>query len=368
MLGFPFHPLTPSLCHLPQISPLRLLVCSAMSAKRARKHIDHIYAGEEQLSSLALKSVRVTVVGKRGKARVVTKLFRAQRTDKTDNPIPSTPEVPFASTSRTPVQVIDDPISNDDGDVGIDHPDTQDTPLKKVNDSRPLLLSESRANRFSQTAYARIQAFLPHLGQIQQSFMAQETEVNVSQDCSSCGLTKSATYRCLECFNALALCATCIVTRHHLQPLHQIQMWTGTYFDAYTLHSLGLVMYLGHGGAPCPASVALKEMVIIHTNGIHRRSVQFCDCNDLTENFQQLMILRLFPATLKFPATAFTFDLLETFHQLTLCSKITPYDYFDTLKKLTNLAFPQDVDVSHSNHDSGGIYLLIKYPRTGTRS
>lgn len=145
-------------------------------------------------------------------------------------------------------------------------------------------------------------------------------------------------------------------------------MWTGTYFDAHTLHNLDFVMYLGHDGAPCPASVRLLEMVIIHTNGIHRRSVQFCDCNSLTENFQQLLILRLFPATLKFPATAFTFDLLDVFHQLTLCSKITPYDYFDTLKKLTNLAFPQDVEVIHSNHGLSSVYLLIKYSRTGTKS
>lgn len=115
-------------------------------------------------------------------------------------------------------------------------------------------------------------------------------------------------------------------------------------------------MYAGHGGAPCPASVKHNEMIIIHTNGIHRRSVQFCDCNDLTENFQQLLLLRLFPATLKFPATAFTFDLLGTFHQLTLCSKITPYDYFDALKKLTNLAFPQDVEVTHLNHGTSVIY------------
>lgn len=125
-------------------------------------------------------------------------------------------------------------------------------------------------------------------------------------------------------------------------------MWTRTYFNTHTLRDLGLVMYLGHSGSPCPASLELKKMVIVHTNGIHHCLVQFCDCNDLVPNFQQLVLSRLFPATLTAPATAFTFDLLETFHQLTLCSKITPYDYFDTLRKLTNPAFPQDVDVRDS--------------------
>lgn len=177
--------------------------------------------------------------------------------------------------------------------------------------------------------------------------MAQETEVNAGGRCSSCGEEKSAMYRCRECFLAPAVCSKCIVKRHQLQPLHKIQVWTGLYFDEHTLHALGLVMYLGHDGAPCPVPFEVKEMVILHTNGIHRCSVQFCNCSNSTPNFQQLVISRLFPATLKCPATAFTFDLLETFHQLALSSKITSYDYFDALKKLTNAAFPQDVEVSN---------------------
>ncbi|KAJ3569456.1 hypothetical protein NP233_g5031 [Leucocoprinus birnbaumii] len=46
----------------------------------------------------------------------------------------------------------------------------------------------------------------------------------------------------------------------------------------------------------------------------------------------------------KFPKTAFTFQVLETFHQLLLSTKITTYDYYDSLKKTTNHAFPQDVE------------------------
>lgn len=181
--------------------------------------------------------------------------------------------------------------------------------------------------------------------------MVQEIEMNTGSACSFCrvqnamNVPNKAEYRCNECFNAFALCAGCITTRHQLHPFHRIQKWAGMYFDTHTLHELGLVLYLGHGGSSCPVSVGLKEMVIIHTNGIHRRSVQFCDCNDEVPNFQQLMITRLFPATLKSPATAFTFELLQTYHQMTLSSKLTPYDYFDALKKLTNGAFPQDVEV-----------------------
>lgn len=175
--------------------------------------------------------------------------------------------------------------------------------------------------------------------------MAQETEKNVGQNCSSCRAKNSAIYRCRECFISLALCSACIVERHKHQPLHHIQAWTGTHFETHALCDLGLVLHLGHDGKLCPASLRPKEMVILHTNGIHRCSVQFCDCNSLVSNLKQLIYSQLFPATVLFPATAFSFALLTTFHQLTLCSKITPYDYFDTLRKLTNVAFPQDVEV-----------------------
>ncbi|KAJ3565598.1 hypothetical protein NP233_g7533 [Leucocoprinus birnbaumii] len=47
---------------------------------------------------------------------------------------------------------------------------------------------------------------------------------------------------------------------------------------------------------------------------------------------------------LQFPKTAFTFQALETFHQLSLSAKITTYDYYDSLKKMTNHTFPQDVE------------------------
>ncbi len=214
------------------------------------------------------------------------------------------------------------------------------------------------------SAYAKVDAFLPHIDALQESFMVLETEANAGGACP-CGCQEPAMYRCCECFDASALCSGSIVSRHQLHPFHQIQSWTGTYFDTCTLKDLGLVICLGHGGARCPASCEVKEMVVVHTNGIHQCSLRFCDCNDIIQNFQQLMRSRLFPATVKFPATVFTFELLETFHQLTLCSKITPYDYFDTLKKLTNIAFPQDVEVRYS---SILLQIVLIILRTATRS
>jgi hypothetical protein len=164
--------------------------------------------------------------------------------------------------------------------------------------------------------------------------------------CPSCLELRPRKYRCLECFNCLnVICSNCIVARHHQQPFHRIQKWTGTHFEVASLHNLGLVLYLGHNGSSCPASCNLINITVVHLNGLHTRAIQYCDCNDLIPNYQQLILARLFPATIKMPRTVFTFQLLETFHQLSLSSKITPYDYFNSLTKLTNYAFPQEVEV-----------------------
>jgi hypothetical protein len=45
------------------------------------------------------------------------------------------------------------------------------------------------------------------------------------------------------------------------------------------------------------------------------------------------------------PQTAFSFAVLDNFHQLTLSSKKSLYDYHDALVKLTEPVFLQDVPV-----------------------
>ncbi|KAK7025934.1 hypothetical protein VNI00_015849 [Paramarasmius palmivorus] len=53
---------------------------------------------------------------------------------------------------------------------------------------------------------------------------------------------------------------------------------------------------------------------------------------------QQLLSSQWYPATAKVPQTCFTFRLLEHFHMMTLVGKITSYDYYRGLEKLTNNA------------------------------
>jgi hypothetical protein len=114
--------------------------------------------------------------------------------------------------------------------------------------------------------------------------------------------------------------------------------------------SLGLVIFLGHNMQHCPNAhhgSKGRPFVVAHTNGIHNINIDFCRCNNATDDSDafQLTAACLFPATVDKPETVFTFAMLKDFHAHTLASKISAYDHFIALKKLTNNAFPDRAPV-----------------------
>lgn len=97
------------------------------------------------------------------------------------------------------------------------------------------------------------------------------------------------------------------------------------------LQSLGLCIQVGHGGAPCPnPSPGLSDFCIFNILGIHYISINFCDfpTNGIIHSRTQLLLTCWFPATFNWPKTAFTFDCLNTFHELTLQGKTPLYDFY----------------------------------------
>jgi hypothetical protein len=59
-----------------------------------------------------------------------------------------------------------------------------------------------------------------------------------------------------------------------------------------------------------------------------------------------------FPVTCNRPQTAFTFDVLNTFHKLTLQGKTTLYDFYHTiLCKTDNSKLEKPVVCTHSVND-----------------
>lgn len=112
---------------------------------------------------------------------------------------------------------------------------------------------------------------------------------------------------------------------------HFTQHWKNGFFDRTFLHSLGLVCNLGHDSDPCPRESQHYDLTIIDVNGSHKVRVMFCTCDPetpLDQRYRQLLRMRWYPASFTRPRTAFSFDLLETYHKLTLQGKLNVYDFY----------------------------------------
>jgi hypothetical protein len=185
---------------------------------------------------------------------------------------------------------------------------------------------------------------------LQDSILFRSYHQDVGGSCR-CG-KNPASFRCAgleSCFQGHLCCRSCIVEAHTSLPFHRIEQWNGTHFQATSLQSLGYILHLGHAGELCHnvnhRKTLPRKMVVVHTNGFHKLSVQFCSCYRSPRDAIQLSNAQLFPATIKHPQTAFSFALLDHFHQSTLSSKKSLHDYHDGLVKLTEPVFPQDVPV-----------------------
>lgn len=116
------------------------------------------------------------------------------------------------------------------------------------------------------------------------------------------------------------------------------------------------MLALNHSGETCPAAIFYPNFVIIDVTGIHLVNISFCKCYQAglpCPRREQLLRHRLFPATLKEPRAAFTFEFLNTFHLLTLQSKIAAYDFYRATEQKTDNVGVKDLPVSIS------LYLLL---------
>ncbi|KAJ7814307.1 hypothetical protein B0H13DRAFT_2242773 [Mycena leptocephala] len=148
-------------------------------------------------------------------------------------------------------------------------------------------------------------------------------------------------YRCVDCEIPDLFCGEFCVQAHARHPLHRIERWDETHFKRVDLKSMGLRVQLGHRlGEACEAPQAgNKHFTVIHNNSIHAVAVDYCGCKDeqiVGSRRQQLLRRSWYPATHKEPKTCTTFVGLETFHIMTLQGKVTTYDYYAGLEKLTD--------------------------------
>jgi hypothetical protein len=91
--------------------------------------------------------------------------------------------------------------------------------------------------------------------------------------------------------------------------------------------------------------------VVVDGSGVHIVDISFCGCHHedgASRSRVQLLRFGWFPATVTRPHTAFTFDLLDTFHLLTLQGKISAYDFYYSIANKTDNTGLLDVKVGSS--------------------
>ncbi|KAG2095918.1 uncharacterized protein F5147DRAFT_584330 [Suillus discolor] len=159
-------------------------------------------------------------------------------------------------------------------------------------------------------------------------------------DSCFCGLA-APVFRCRDCFGMRMLCNQCVLHSHASNPLHRIDMWSNSYFQHTSLKQIGLCMQLGHNpGKICynPHPSTGDDFIVIDVHGIHEITLDFCGCASSQVHYKQLLHARWYPATTSEPRTAATFSLLEHFHLLSFESKVSTYEFYQSLVRRNNHA------------------------------
>ncbi|KAJ2921594.1 hypothetical protein H1R20_g15500, partial [Candolleomyces eurysporus] len=116
--------------------------------------------------------------------------------------------------------------------------------------------------------------------------------------------------------------------------------WNGAHFVQSSLKSLGLRIQLGHlpeERCPRPNTTWGDDFVIIDIDQIHAVGLDYCGYGQTSNGqVEQLLQRRLYPATVVNPKTAATFRVLELFELLQYESKLSTYEFYQTISRLTD--------------------------------
>jgi CxC2 like cysteine cluster associated with KDZ transposases len=202
--------------------------------------------------------------------------------------------------------------------------------------------------------------------------------------CSHCG-DSNGLYKCKECFGGRLCCQACIVEKHSSHPLHRIEVcayymciealislyskhWNGSFFARTSLRDLGLTVYLGHQGEPCPfPGPVLDGFTVVHTNGIHAVRIQLCSCHGIHMLVKfQLLRCSWLPATTEDPQTTFTFDILDFYLLVSLRGKVSWEDFYISISRQTDNTGLNPPKVRNSITSEYAVLLTLR--RIGTQN
>ncbi|KAJ3500706.1 hypothetical protein NLJ89_g9679 [Agrocybe chaxingu] len=146
-------------------------------------------------------------------------------------------------------------------------------------------------------------------------------------------------------FRTASACPDCASRKSHTpgaaeyraSPFHRIKKWNGSYFVPVSLKSLGLRIQLNHASLFCNNPVPCHaSMQVIHTNGLHEVSINYCGCDRALPQHIQLLRRRLYPASQLIAKTCATFELLNLLEKLSVTTKSSMYDFYRGLERLSD--------------------------------
>ncbi|KAJ7653994.1 hypothetical protein DFH06DRAFT_1330093 [Mycena polygramma] len=146
-------------------------------------------------------------------------------------------------------------------------------------------------------------------------------------------------FRCRDCLYPSLYCKGCTTSIHQRMPLHHIEEWNGVSFKPRSIKSLDIRIQLGHPlGEVCPNRVVAHgdAFVIVGSHTIDEVGLDYCNCGHAASQPIQLLRMRLYPATGTAPRSAATFASLERFEHMSLESKCSAYEFYNSLARATD--------------------------------
>ncbi|KAL0578352.1 hypothetical protein V5O48_003630 [Marasmius crinis-equi] len=216
-------------------------------------------------------------------------------------------------------------------------PDTE-VPPKLADENRETLETDEQQSKPSQTT-TLLNDFLEIKAMLSTELVLHEYDPLVNTPCS-CGADRLRLVQCAGCLDFEICCKECWILCHRRMPWHWARVWDGDIFvdsDISTLWESSYVVQLGHHGDPCPSLDSARpiKFTLVHSNGVHGTLISYCNCTGNSKP-TQLMRSRVFPGSAKEPETGFTFTVLKQFDIHSLQSKSAAYDYFHSLRRLTD--------------------------------
>ncbi|KAJ6542094.1 hypothetical protein DFH09DRAFT_929200 [Mycena vulgaris] len=152
-----------------------------------------------------------------------------------------------------------------------------------------------------------------------------------------------AEIRCKDCDGCEGFAIKCVVRDHERSPLHRLERWNwdDSCYEDVSLKALGLRFQLGrevHPDRICPRPKRApgKKFVVMDCKGLHEVELYYCACGRGESFAVQLLRVKWLPSTGKQPRTAATFNVLRQYHILSLESKCSMGEFYNSLVRQTN--------------------------------